>query len=112
MSPGSKVNLVLMVSLVPLVMLGRGVCNYLNNYLMGWVAIRAICDLRARLFEHLLNLPLSFLSRTSTGELMSRISVNVCILPKYDRLLPGDADQGTSQHAFTARAGFWIQHQI
>jgi ATP-binding cassette, subfamily B, bacterial MsbA len=70
---GSKVNLVLVVSLVPLVMLGRGLCNYLNNYLMGWVAIRAICDLRARLFGHLLNLPLSFLSRNSTGELMSRI---------------------------------------
>jgi subfamily B ATP-binding cassette protein MsbA len=70
---GSKVNLVVVVSLVPLVMLGRGVCNYLNNYLMGWVAIRAICDLRARIFEHLLNLPLSFLSRNSTGELMSRI---------------------------------------
>jgi subfamily B ATP-binding cassette protein MsbA len=70
---GSKINLVLVVGLVPLAMLGRGVCNYLNNYLMGWVAIRAICDLRARLFEHLLNLPLSFLSRNSTGELMSRI---------------------------------------
>ncbi len=69
----SKVNLVLVVSLVPLVMLGRGMCNYLNNYLMGWVAIRAISDLRARVFEHLLNLPLSFLSRNSTGELMSRI---------------------------------------
>src|SRR5208282_3584262 len=70
---GSKVSLVLLAGLIPLVMLGRGVCNYLNNYLMGWVAIRAICDLRARVFEHLLNLPLSFLSRNSTGELMSRI---------------------------------------
>ena len=70
---GSKVNVFLIVALVPLVMLGRGVCNYLNNYLMGWVAIRAICDLRARVFEHLLNLPLSFLARNSTGELMSRI---------------------------------------
>ena len=70
---GSKIDLVLVVSLVPLVMLGRGVCNYLNNYLMGWVAIRTICDLRARIFEHLLNLPLSILSRNSTGELMSRI---------------------------------------
>jgi ATP-binding cassette, subfamily B, bacterial MsbA len=70
---GSKASLVLVVSLIPLVMLGRGVCNYLNNYLMNWVAIRAISDLRARVFEHLLNLPLSFLSRTSTGELMSRI---------------------------------------
>jgi subfamily B ATP-binding cassette protein MsbA len=70
---GSKVSVILLVGLIPLVMLGRGVCNYLNNYLMGWVAIRAISDLRARVFEHLLNLPLSFLSRNSTGELMSRI---------------------------------------
>jgi len=69
----SKFNLVLVVGLIPLVMLGRGICNYLNNYLMGWVAIRACSDLRARLFEHLLNLPLSFLTRNSTGELMSRI---------------------------------------
>jgi len=39
---------------------------------MGWVAIRTICDLRARLFGHLLNLPLSFFTSSSTGELMSR----------------------------------------
>jgi len=71
--PGSRVNLVVVVSLIPLVMLARGICNYLNNYLMGWVAIRAISDLRARVFAHLLNLPLSFLARNSTGELMSRI---------------------------------------
>ncbi len=70
---GSKIYVVMLVGLVPLVMLGRGVCNYLSNYLMGWVSIRAICDLRGRVFQHLLNLPLSFLSRTSTGELMSRI---------------------------------------
>ena len=70
---GSRLGLLPFVLLIPLVMLGRGVCNYLNNYLMGWVAIRAICELRARLFEHLLHQPLSFLSRNSTGELMSRV---------------------------------------
>jgi subfamily B ATP-binding cassette protein MsbA len=36
------------------------------------VAIRTCSDLRARLFGHLLNLPLSFFTRNSTGELMSR----------------------------------------
>jgi subfamily B ATP-binding cassette protein MsbA len=41
--------------------------------MMGWVAVRALCDLRARLFEHLLRLPASFLARNSTGELMSRV---------------------------------------
>jgi subfamily B ATP-binding cassette protein MsbA len=70
---GSNGTLLLVVGLVPLVMLGRGVCSYLTSYLMGWVATRALCDLRARLFEHLLNLPFSFLTRNSTGELMSRV---------------------------------------
>ena len=70
---GSNVTLLLVVSLVPLVMLARGVCGYVTSYTMGWVAMRALCDLRARLFEHLLNLPASFLTRNSTGELMSRV---------------------------------------
>jgi subfamily B ATP-binding cassette protein MsbA len=69
-----------LVGLIPLVMLGRGLVNYLSSYSMNWVGIRAICDLRARLFEHLLNQPLSFLSRNSTGELMSRIGNDVGLL--------------------------------
>ncbi len=70
---GSNMGLVLVVSLVPLAVLFRGVCNYVSSYMMGWVASRAISDLRTRVFDHLLNLPMSFLSRSSTGELMSRI---------------------------------------
>jgi subfamily B ATP-binding cassette protein MsbA len=69
-----------LVGLIPLVMLARGLVNYLSAYLMNWVGIRAICDLRARLFEHLLSQPLSFLARNSTGELMSRISGDVGLL--------------------------------
>jgi len=76
----SKFALVALVSLIPLVMLARGLVNYLSSYSMNWVGIRAICDLRARLFEHLLHQPLSFLSRNSTGELMSRISGDVGLL--------------------------------
>jgi len=68
----SPVGRVAIVSLIPLAVLTRGVVAYLNSYMMGWVAVRTTCDLRARLFEHLLNLPLSFFSRTSTGELISR----------------------------------------
>jgi len=60
------------VALIPLVVLLRGVVAYLNSYLMCWVGVRTTCDLRARLFEHLLNLPLSFFTRNSTGELISR----------------------------------------
>ncbi len=76
----SKSSVVLLVSLIPLVMLARGLVNYLSAYMMNWVGIRAICDLRAHLFEHLLNQPLSFLSRNSTGELMSRIGSDIGLL--------------------------------
>jgi len=76
----SRLALISLVSLIPLVMLARGLVNYLSSYLMNWVGIRAICDLRARLFEHLLHQPLSFLARNSTGELMSRIGSDVGLL--------------------------------
>jgi subfamily B ATP-binding cassette protein MsbA len=61
-------------AVVPALMLARCIVIYLYGYLMGWVVVRAIADLRTRAFEHLLNLPLSFFGANSTGELMSRIA--------------------------------------
>ncbi len=58
-------------------MLLRSSLGYLNSYLLSWVAIRSITDLRNRLFTHLFGLPLSFFHQTSTGELMSRIMNDV-----------------------------------
>lgn len=69
----TKTAVALVVAAIPLVMLVRGVIGYLHAYLMNWVSFRAINDLRVKLFEHLLNLPMSFFSRNSTGELMSRV---------------------------------------
>ncbi|MCZ7635482.1 MAG: ABC transporter ATP-binding protein/permease [Verrucomicrobia bacterium] len=54
-------------------MLLRGLFNYLNVYCLQWAAVRAIADLRVRLFEHIIHLPAGFFSRANTGELMSRI---------------------------------------
>ncbi len=64
----------LAITLIPLVMLVRGAANYLNAYLLNWAAIRAINDLRTRLFDHLHTLSFDFFNRSSTGELVSRIS--------------------------------------
>src|ERR1700677_4036769 len=61
------------VAAIPALMLARGVVLYLYSYLMSWVMVRAIADLRTRAFEHLVNLPLSFFGANSTGELMSRV---------------------------------------
>jgi subfamily B ATP-binding cassette protein MsbA len=69
-----KLTFAIVVAAIPAVMLLRGVIGYLHAYLMNWVSFRAVNDLRVKLFEHLLNLPMSFFSKNSTGELMSRVS--------------------------------------
>lgn len=70
----SRLFTLLVICTIPLAMLLRGLTSYLNIYLMNWVSIRAIMDLRQRLFAHLLSLSAAFFNRMSTGELMSRFT--------------------------------------
>src|SRR5678815_2305803 len=64
-TPISTTAKVLIVSLIPLAMLLRGLFTYLNIYFMSWASIRAVTDLRIKLFKHLLSLSLSFFHRVS-----------------------------------------------
>ena len=70
MPPAAVVGL---VALIPSVIVLRGLFSYLNVYLLQWVSIRSITDLRSRLFQHIMSLSAGFFSRTSTGELMARV---------------------------------------
>ncbi len=63
-----------LVALIPLVMFLSRMFSYLNVYLLQWVAIRAITDLRIRLFSHLMNLSAGFFNTANSGNLISRIS--------------------------------------
>jgi subfamily B ATP-binding cassette protein MsbA len=78
-SPGASMKM-LAISLVPLVFILRGVFSYLNVYCLQWAAIRAITDLRVRLFAHLQNLSVGFFTRSNTGDLMSRINSDTMAL--------------------------------
>ncbi|MCX8107443.1 MAG: ABC transporter ATP-binding protein/permease, partial [Verrucomicrobiae bacterium] len=64
---------VLLLMAIPTVMFLRGLFGYLNSYLLQWTAVRAIADLRLKLFGHLLNLSSSFFDRATSGELISRV---------------------------------------
>ncbi|MFM1942253.1 MAG: lipid export permease/ATP-binding protein MsbA [Verrucomicrobiota bacterium] len=68
------------VSLLPLVMLIGGAANYGNQYLINWVAVRSLGDLRSRLFRHFLDMPLRFYQRHATGELLARITSDISAL--------------------------------
>jgi subfamily B ATP-binding cassette protein MsbA len=68
--PGAVIAL---VAMIPLVMFLRGLVTYLNVYFLQWAAIRAVTDLRTKLFAHLINLSAGFFSLNRSGELISRI---------------------------------------
>ncbi len=61
-------------SLLPVVMATRGVCEFVSTYLMNWVGLRTVMDLRIKMFSHLQKLSLDYYTGTRTGELMSRVT--------------------------------------
>src|SRR5437016_1547815 len=79
-SPTSKSGQVLLICTLPVLMLLRACCGYLNVYLTNWAAVRAIADLRASLFDHLQNLSLNFFSNARTGDLIARVINDTYVL--------------------------------
>ncbi len=63
--------------LLPIVMAARGTFDFLGTYLMNWVGLRVVMDLRARVFEHLQSQSLDFYTGAQTGELISRVTNDV-----------------------------------
>jgi subfamily B ATP-binding cassette protein MsbA len=78
-SPAAGVK-ILVILLIPSMFILRGLLSYLNVYCLQWVAIRAITDLRTRLFAHLQNLSVGFFVQSRTGDLMSRINADTSAL--------------------------------
>ncbi len=60
-----------------------GVTEFGDQFLRHTVGERILYDLRVRLYDHLQRLSLSFFERTSTGELMSRVSNDVNALEQF-----------------------------
>ncbi len=63
-----------------LLFLVKGVFDYGQSYLMNFVGLRIIADMRERLYNHLQNLSLSFFTKTPTGILISRITNDVNLI--------------------------------
>jgi len=69
--------LLLLPIAIILLFLLKGVFDYGQAYLMNFVGLRVVADIRERLYNHLQNLSLSFFTRTPTGVLISRITNDV-----------------------------------
>jgi ATP-binding cassette subfamily B protein len=53
------------------------VTGYAQTYLVNWVGQRALADLRAQIFRHLQEMPVSFYERRPAGVLISRMTNDV-----------------------------------
>lgn len=58
----------------------KGIFDYGQAYLMNYVGLRIVADMRERLYNHLQNLSLSFFTKTPTGILISRITNDVNLI--------------------------------
>jgi subfamily B ATP-binding cassette protein MsbA len=56
-----------------MVFLIKGICDYFGNYLVNYVGVSAITDLRNRVFEKVIRQGSQFFEANSTGKLMSSI---------------------------------------
>ena len=66
--------------LIFLVSFIKGVSSFGQSYLMGFVGQRVVTDMRSKLYGKILNLPISYFSKTTTGTLISRITNDTTIL--------------------------------
>jgi subfamily B ATP-binding cassette protein MsbA len=55
------------------VFLLRGICDYFGNYLVSWVGLRAVTDIRQTVFDRLLRQDSNFFQSLSTGRIMSSV---------------------------------------
>lgn len=58
----------------------KGVFNYGQTYLMNYVGIHAVTDIRQELFSQLMRLPIGFHDQNTTGRLMSRVFNDVSLM--------------------------------
>jgi len=58
----------------------KGLFNYAQAYLMNYVGLRIVADLREKLYHHIQRLSLSFFTKTSTGTIISRITYDVGLI--------------------------------
>ena len=72
--PGSIQNVWTMVAAsILMVFLLKGLFDYFGNYLINYVGLSVVTDLRQRVFDHVLSQDASFFAANSTGRLMSSI---------------------------------------
>ncbi|WP_394131073.1 lipid A export permease/ATP-binding protein MsbA [Shewanella maritima] len=52
----------------------RGIANFVSTYCVSYMSAKLIMDMRQQVFEHYLRLPVSYIDRENSGNLISRVT--------------------------------------
>ncbi|MBI5287062.1 MAG: ATP-binding cassette domain-containing protein [Deltaproteobacteria bacterium] len=98
LSPDRTQMIIIIPLVIILIAVIKGVSFFGQAYFMGFAGQRVVADLRDRVYQHVLTLPIPFFTRTPTGVLVSRITNDVNLI------------QSTTTDSFAAlmRDGFTV----
>ena len=97
--------LLLLPLAVFLIFLMKGLFTFFHEYLMRSAAQKMVMDLRNSLYGHILNMPMGYFGKNSSGELMSRVINDTAVLDGVVSLTIKDLFiESTSVIALTAVA--------
>ena len=66
-------DILLVALLIPMIMVARGVCGYLNAYCMLWCSLRVLSDIRVKLYRKLMGQSLDYFNQSKGGEIMQTV---------------------------------------
>ena len=76
--PNKDYELLIFILLLLLgITVGNIIISFCSNYLFAWIKNRVMLDIRSHLFNHLIQLPLSFYDRNKSGDIVYRMSNEV-----------------------------------
>ena len=76
--PNEDYELLIFILLLLLgITVGNIIIGFCSNYLFAWINNRIMLDIRSHLFDHLIQLPLSFYDRNKSGDVVYRMSNEV-----------------------------------
>ena len=65
---------------VPVISLLLGFFSYAQNYLMAYIGLHSVSDLRKKMFNHVQDLSLDYFTATSTGKVLARFTNDLAAL--------------------------------
>jgi subfamily B ATP-binding cassette protein MsbA len=79
---GDRRMLLLIPAAIMVIYIFKGFFRFVRTYVMSWVGLKIVQDIRNELYEHMHRLSMSFFTETPTGILMSRVTYDVSMMQR------------------------------